>query len=64
MAVFDISRPAFGDFGSNCSSDTPGGTCTRRVDGEARHRGIELNADWRSGPWTVQAGAQWLHAQT
>ncbi len=63
LAAFDISRPAFNDLGSNCGSDTPGGTCARRADGEARHRGIEASAGWRSGPWTLQGGAQWLHAR-
>lgn len=63
LAAFDIRRPAFADIGPDCGSDTPGGTCTRRADGEARHRGVEAQGGWRDGPWTVQAGAQWLHAR-
>ena len=63
IALFDISRPAFSDIGSNCGSDTPGATCTRRADGAARHRGLELSGGWRSGPWSLQGGAQWIKAR-
>lgn len=63
LALFDIERPAFADIGSDCGSDTPGNTCTRRADGVARHRGLEAQAGWREGPWTLQAGAQWLQAK-
>jgi len=63
LALFDIRRPAFDDIGSNCGSDTPGNTCTRQIDGDARHRGLEASAGWRGGPWTLQAGAQWLQAR-
>jgi len=45
----------------DASALTP--TCTRAIDGEERHRGIETNAAWRGGPWSVQAGAQWLRAR-
>ncbi|WP_418315478.1 TonB-dependent siderophore receptor [Piscinibacter sakaiensis] len=63
IAAFDISRPAYGDFGVDCFSDAVPGTCTRRSDGDAVHRGIELEAGWHGGPWMVQASAQWLHAR-
>jgi len=58
-ALFDIERPLFTDIGT-CSG---AGTCTRQVDGTARHRGIELAGDWRAGAWTLAGGAQWLRAR-
>ena len=63
VAGFDIERPAWEDIGSDCSSDTPGDTCTRQADGVARHRGLEANAGWQHGPWSLQGGLQWLHAR-
>ncbi len=63
VAVFDISRPVASSLGSDCGSDATGNTCTRRSDGQQRHRGIELNAGWRGGPWVLQGGLQWLHAR-
>jgi iron complex outermembrane receptor protein len=63
MAWFDISRPVSASVGPDCFSDTPGGTCTRQADGQARHQGIELTSHLRSGPWTLQGGVQWLHAR-
>ena len=63
LAWFDIERPAWSDVGADCASDTPGNTCTRQADGNARHRGIEGTAAWRQGPWTMQGGVQWLQAR-
>ena len=63
LAWFDIERPAWEDVGSDCSTDTPGNTCTRQPDGVARHRGIEATAAWRDGPWSLQGGLQWLRAR-
>jgi iron complex outermembrane receptor protein len=47
LNVFDIKRPAWRDVGS-CEDDD---SCTRVADGEARHRGVEAQADlkWRDG---------------
>lgn len=59
LALFDIERPRTQDFGS-CDNDA---TCTTRLDGTDRHRGIEVGAGWRQGPWTVRGGAQWLQAR-
>ncbi|HKW82836.1 MAG TPA: TonB-dependent siderophore receptor [Burkholderiaceae bacterium] len=62
VALFDISRPLTADIGAcDASAVTP--TCTRTIDGKQRHRGIEANAGWRGGPWSLQAGAQWLRAR-
>ncbi|HWH82613.1 MAG TPA: TonB-dependent siderophore receptor, partial [Burkholderiaceae bacterium] len=59
LALFDIQRPRTQDFGS-CDADA---TCTTRLDGTAHHRGAEVNAAWRAGPWTLRGGAQWLRAR-
>jgi len=52
--VFDIRRPFVTD---ECNVD-----CTRLIDGQQRHRGVELDAGWRGGPWSIQAGATLLRA--
>ncbi|HEV7912749.1 MAG TPA: TonB-dependent receptor, partial [Albitalea sp.] len=62
-AAFDIVRPAYADVGIDCVSDAVRDTCTRRRDGDARHRGVELSAAWQSAPWTVQGGLQALQAR-
>jgi iron complex outermembrane receptor protein len=53
-AVFDIRRPFVTD---SCTPD-----CTRLVDGQQRHRGVEVDAQWRGGPWSLQAGGTLLRA--
>jgi iron complex outermembrane receptor protein len=58
-ALFNISRPLFADAGS-CSGDS---TCTRQVDGDARHRGLELAAGTQAGAWTLDAGLTLLDAK-
>jgi iron complex outermembrane recepter protein len=63
LAWFDISRPVSASVGSDCFSDTPGRTCTRQADGQARHQGVELTSNLRGGPWSLQGGLQWLHAR-
>ena len=59
LAAFDIQRPRTQDFG-RCDADA---SCTTRIDGTAHHRGVEANAAWRQGPWTLRGGAQWLRAR-
>ena len=39
------------------------GSCTRVIDGEARHRGVELGGGRTAGAWTYDASATWLDAQ-
>ncbi len=58
LALFDVKRPLFVDLGA-CDVDN---SCTRQVDGQARHRGVEAGGALREGAWTLQAGAQWLRA--
>jgi iron complex outermembrane recepter protein len=52
-------RPTFIDAGSCDLSDT----CTRILDGNVRHRGIEITGAGRFGAWTVRGGSQWLRAR-
>lgn len=66
-AAFDIERPAWEDIlrstgrpTTNCSDADP---CTRRADGASRHRGLELEAEWRAGAFNVRGSAMWLRAR-
>lgn len=59
LAAFHIARPLAADIGS-CDVD---GSCTRRIDGEAVHRGVEGQVEARLGDWGLQAGAMWLDAE-
>jgi iron complex outermembrane receptor protein len=63
LAAFEIARPAASDVGPDCGSDSTPGSCTRQIDGSARHRGIEANGSWRSGAWSLDGGLQALHAR-
>jgi iron complex outermembrane recepter protein len=59
-SVFQIVRPEYPDVGT-CSSAL--NSCTRVRDGDSVHRGIDVNAGWRSGAWLLQSGVQYLHAR-
>jgi len=59
LAGFDIVRPAFRDIGS---CDVPR-SCTRTIDGNARHRGVELTGATSPGAWVLRGGTQWLRAR-
>ena len=59
LAAFQIRRPRIQDFGA-CDVD---GSCATRRDGDARHRGVEASAAWRSGAWALRGGGQWLLAR-
>jgi iron complex outermembrane receptor protein len=58
-SVFDITRPQSGDAG-DCDADN---SCTRKMDGDARHRGLELAAGTTQGAWSLQGSAAWIDAQ-
>lgn len=58
-ALFSITRPLFADVGS-CDANN---TCTRQADGDARHRGLELNAATQAGPWSFNAGLTLIDAE-
>jgi iron complex outermembrane receptor protein len=59
VAAFDITRPAWRDIGA-CDV---AGSCVRGLDGQARHRGVEAEVDWRSGAWNLRASAMALQAR-
>ena len=58
-AAFDIDRPQASDIGACGAAET----CTRAIDGSARHRGVEAAAAWAAGAWTLQGSAMWLDAK-
>ena len=57
---FDITRPVSVDAGP-CTSAT--NSCTRQIDGEAHHQGLELSANQKFARWTWGGSATWLDAQ-
>lgn len=59
IAAFDIRRPEWADLGA-CVEDA---SCLRQADGVARHRGLEGEAQWRLGAWSLRGSALWLHAR-
>jgi iron complex outermembrane recepter protein len=59
LAWFDIDRPQAVDIGNCDDADT----CTRTIDGSARHRGVEAMLAVRTGPWAWQASTMWLDAE-
>jgi iron complex outermembrane receptor protein len=58
LAAFRIVRPVSADTGT-CAED---GSCTRRIDGEARHQGLEAGAGWTTGAWQWAGSVMWLDA--
>jgi iron complex outermembrane receptor protein len=58
-ALFDITRPVWGDQGA-CEEDN---SCTRKLDGIAQHKGLELGMGYRSNQWKVDTAATWLDAK-
>ena len=52
LAAFDIARPASNDVGG-----------ARVIDGSAHHTGLEAEAEWRAGAWSLRGSALWLHAR-
>ena len=56
--LFDIRRDAVRDVCNDAET-----SCERRIDGAARHRGLELASSVRSGAWTLRGSASWLHAR-
>ncbi len=59
VAAFDIRRPTWADTGS-CDVSA---SCTRVLDGTARHRGVEAEAEWRGGALSLRGSAMWLKAR-
>lgn len=66
LTWFDIRRPQSGDLRTDPSrscSDSRPGSCTRVIDGDVRHQGLELGGTQRLGPWRFDASATWIHAE-
>lgn len=57
--LFGITRPKADDAGT-CDVTN---SCTRRMDGDDKHTGLELSTQRRAGPFTLDASAMWLSAQ-
>ncbi|HET9976244.1 MAG TPA: TonB-dependent receptor [Burkholderiaceae bacterium] len=68
IAAFDIRRPATNDFHTatgapafdDCADADP---CVRRSDGIARHRGVEVEAEWKRGALSLRGSAMLLRAR-
>ncbi|MDP2417865.1 MAG: TonB-dependent siderophore receptor [Hydrogenophaga sp.] len=64
--VFHITRPVSADLRldpTRSCSDSRAGSCTRVIDGHARHQGLELGGGRTSGAWSYDASATWIHAE-
>lgn len=61
FTYFDITRPVSTDLGI-CDSNIPD-SCTRVIDGSARHRGIELGGGRTAGAWDYDASLAWINAE-
>ncbi len=56
--VFDITRPQSADA---CNAE--GDVCTRQIDGQAHHRGLELSGGLTHGQWNGDVSAAWIDAK-
>ena len=56
--VFDITRPQSAD-----ACDESGSVCTRQIDGEAHHRGLELSGGITHAQWRGDVSAVWIDAK-
>ncbi|MBK6471942.1 MAG: TonB-dependent receptor [Betaproteobacteria bacterium] len=59
VAAFDIERPEWRDIGS-CDTDA---SCVRRADGSARHRGLEVEVEWRGTAISLRGSVLALKAR-
>jgi len=60
---FDITRPALADAGVACGYNSPANTCTRQIDGQNHHQGLELSTQTKLNQWDFGGSAMWLDAQ-
>jgi iron complex outermembrane recepter protein len=60
LAAFSIKRPLWSDIGA-CGSAA--NSCVRQADGMAQHRGLEAEAEWRMGPYSMRGSTTWLKAR-
>ena len=56
---FDITRPVAGEEGACDEANT----CTRKIDGQARHRGLELSAGLAQAQWQWDIATTWTDAK-
>ncbi|MEY4979100.1 MAG: hypothetical protein RLZZ352_1370 [Pseudomonadota bacterium] len=62
--LFHITRPVSADLLlGNATECRANDSCTRVIDGHARHQGLELGGGRTSGAWTYHASATWLDAE-
>ena len=59
LAAFDIQRPLWSDIGA-CDVAL---SCTRQHNGSQRHRGLEADAEWSTGPISLRGSAMLLKAR-
>jgi iron complex outermembrane receptor protein len=59
LTWFDITRPATTDAGA-CDTSL---SCTRKIDGQAHHQGLEINAQNTWQHWSFGGSAMWLDAK-
>jgi iron complex outermembrane receptor protein len=57
---FDISRPSTTN-GLNCSNAA--NSCTRQIDGQAHHQGLEFSTQAKLTNWNLGGSAMWLDAK-
>lgn len=58
-ALFDLRRPEWADLGA-CDLAL---SCMRQADGISRHRGLEAEAEWRRGAWSLRGSALLMQAR-
>lgn len=63
LAAFDIRKPLSADTCVDDGTGTDTVSCTRRIDGNARHRGFEAAADARQGAFSLRGSLLWLKAR-
>lgn len=67
LAWFSTQRPQWSDIlastGRATDSCSDSDRCTRRADGSARHRGLEAEAEWRAGAFSLRGSALLLKAR-
>jgi iron complex outermembrane recepter protein len=63
VTVFEIDRPISGDrLNGGATQCGAAGSCTRVMDGDVRHRGLELGWGTSMGAWAWDASGTWLNA--
>lgn len=62
--VFNITKPVSNNLlvgaATSCSAT---GSCTRVIDGDVRHQGLELGAGTQVASWTLDGSATWIRAE-